>query len=93
MFTCLHPQDLCIKAESGDRIPEDLIVAPTRVDAITVMLTCIAMGMQVSRYSPTTGEVTLAGGVGAVSSSMHPVWVCLLHYSVFQMSQPLVKKL
>ena len=83
MFTCLRPQDLCIKAESGDRIPEDLTVAPTRVDAITVMLTCIAMGMQVSRYSPTTGEITLAGGVGGVSSSMHPVLGCLLHYSVF----------
>ena len=83
MFTCLRPQDLCIKAESGDRIPEDLTVAPTRVDAITVMLTCIAMGMQVSRYSPTTGEVTLAGGVGGVSSSTHPVLGCLLHYSVF----------
>lgn len=83
MFACLRPQDLCIKAESGDRIPEDLTVAPTRVDAITVMLTCIAMGMQVSRYSPATGEVTLAGGVGGVSSSIHPVLGCLLHYSVF----------
>ena len=83
MFTCLRPQDLCIKVESGDRIPEDLTVAPTPVDAITVMLTGIAMGMQVSRYSPTTGEVTLAGGVGGVSSSIHPVLGCLLHYSVF----------
>ena len=83
MFTCLRPQDLCIKEESGDRIPEDLTVAPTRVDAITVMLTCIAMGMQVSRYSPTTGEITLAGGVGGVSSSIHPVLGCLLHYTVF----------
>lgn len=83
MFTCLRPQDVCIKAERGDRIPEDLTVAPNRVDAITVMLTCIAMGMQVSRYSPTTGEITLAGGVGRVSSSMHPVLGCLLHYSVF----------
>ena len=83
MFTCLHPQDICVKEESGDRIPDDLTVAPVRVDAITVMLTCIAMGMQVSRYSPTTGEITLAGGVGGVSSSTHPVLGCLLHYSVF----------
>lgn len=83
MFTCLRPQDICVKEESGDRIPEDLTVAPTRVDTITVMLTCIAMGMQVSRYSPTTGEITLAGGVGGVSSSVHPVLGCLLHYSVF----------
>ena len=83
MFSCLRPQDVCLKEESGDRIPDDLTVAPTRVDTITVMLTCIAMGMQVSRYSPTTGEITLAGGVGGVSSSVHPVLGCLLHYSVF----------
>ncbi|CAD6569242.1 MAG: hypothetical protein ASARMPRED_002680 [Alectoria sarmentosa] len=83
IFTCLRPEDVCVKEESGDRIPEDLTVAPTRVDTITVMLTCIAMGMQVSRYSPTTGEITMAGGVGGVSSSVHPVLGCLLHYSIF----------
>lgn len=83
MFTCLRPKDIGVMEESGDRIPDDLTVAPTRVDAITVMLTCIAMGMQVSRYSPTTGEITLSGGVGGVSSSIHPVLGCLLHYSVF----------
>lgn len=83
MFTCLRPEDVCVKEESGDRVPDDLTVAPTRVDTITVMLTCVAMGMQVSRYSPTTGEMTLAGGVGGVSSSVHPVLGCLLHYSVF----------
>ena len=83
MFTSLSPQDICVKEESGDRIPDDLTVAPIRVDTITVMLTCIAMGMQVTKYSPTTGEITLAGGVGGVSSSAHPVLGCLLHYSVF----------
>lgn len=60
VFTCLRPEDVCVKEESGDRVSDDLTVAPTRVDTITVMLTCIAMSMQVSRYSPTTGEITLA---------------------------------
>ncbi len=83
VFSCLRPENVGVKEESGDRIPDDLTVAPTRVDAITVMLTCVAMGMQVSRYSPTTGEITLAGGVGGISSSVHPVLGCLLHYSVF----------
>lgn len=87
MFTCLRPEDVCVRDESGDRIPEDLTVAPTRVDTITVLLTCIAMGMQVFRYSPTTGEITLAGGVGGVSSSAHPVLGCILHYSVLS-SEP-----
>ncbi len=82
-FDCLCPKHIGVKSESGDRIPDDLTVAPARVDALTVMLTCIAMGMQVSRYTPTTGEITLAGGVGGVSSSAHPVLGCLLHYSVF----------
>lgn len=80
---CIRPEDMSVMDESGDRIPDDLTVAPTRVDAISVMLTCIAMGMQVFRYSPTTGEIALGGGVGSISSSTHPVLGCLLHYSVF----------
>ena len=80
---CIRPEDVCVREESGDRIPEDLTVAPTRVDALTVLLSCIAMGMQVSKYSPTTGEIALAGGVGSISSSVHPVLGGLLHYSVF----------
>ena len=83
MFTSLHPEDVCVKEKSGDRIPDDLTVAPIRVDTITVMLTFIAMGMQVSRYSPKINEITLAGGVGGVSSSVHPVLGSLLHYSLF----------
>ena len=83
MSDCLLAEDVCVKAESGDRMPEDLALAPPRVDALTVLLTCIAMGMQVFRYSPTTGEIALAGGLGGVSSSAHPVLGCLLHYSVF----------
>lgn len=81
--SCLSESDVCIREESGDRIPEDLTVAPGRVDCMTVLLSCIAMGMQVFKYSPTTGEVTLGGGVGSISSSIHPVLGGLLHYSVF----------
>lgn len=80
---CIGPENICIKEESGDRIPEDLTVAGTRADALTVMLSCVAFGMQVFKYSPTTGEITLAGGVGAISSSIHPVLGGLLHYTVF----------
>jgi hypothetical protein len=83
MTCCLLPDDICTREESGDRIPDDLTVAPTRVDAMTVLLSCIAMGMQVFKYSPTTHEITLAGGVGSISSSIHPVLGGLLHYSVF----------
>jgi len=83
MSTCISPESIGLKEESGDRIPEDLTVAPTRVDAITVTLTCVAMGMQVSKYAPTTGEISMAGPAGAVSSSVHPILGGLLHYSVF----------
>ncbi|KAI9875149.1 MAG: hypothetical protein M1830_008823 [Pleopsidium flavum] len=89
MSACIRPEDLCVREESGDRIPEDLTVAPTRVDAIMVMLICVALGMQVSKYSPTTGEISLAGGVGGISSSVHPVLGGLLHYSVFS-SEPTI---
>jgi len=57
MSYCLLPDDICTKEESGDRIPDDLTVAPTRVDAMTVLLSCIAMGMQVFKYSTTTHEI------------------------------------
>jgi hypothetical protein len=83
MCTCIRPENVCVMEESGDRIPEDLTVAPTRVDALAVMLTCVALGMQVLKYSPTTGEIALAGGVGGISSSVHPILGGLLHYSVF----------
>ena len=86
---CIQPDGICLKEESGDRIPEDLTVAPTRVDAITVMLVCVAMGMQVSKYAPTTGEISLAGGVGGISSAINPVLGSLLHYSVFA-SDPII---
>lgn len=83
MIYCLLPDDICTREESGDRIPDDLTVAPTRIDAVTVLLSCIAMGMQVFKYFPTTHEITLAGGVCSISSSIHPVLGSLLHYSVF----------
>lgn len=83
MSTCISPKSIGLKEESGDRVPEDLTVAPTRVDTITVLLTCVAMGMRVSKYAPTTGEISMAGPTGAISSSVHPVLGGLLHYSVF----------
>lgn len=83
MSACIRPEGICLKEESGDRVPEDLTVAPTRVDAITVMLAGVAMGMQVSKYAPTTGEISMAGSVGGISSAVHPILGGLLHYSVF----------
>ena len=80
---CLGEDSLYTREESGDRIPDDMTVAPTKVDALTVLLTCVAMGMQVSKYSPTAGEVFLAGPVGSISSSLHPVLGGLVHYSAF----------
>lgn len=44
---CNLPEGIYVRVESADRIPGDLTVAPTRVDALTVMLVWIAMGMQV----------------------------------------------
>lgn len=86
---CLVGGDICTQEESGDRIPDDLTVAPMRIDSMTLLLTCIAMGMQVFKYSPTTGEITLSGGLGSVSSSAHPILGGLLHYSVFS-DQPAI---
>ncbi|KAL9597899.1 MAG: hypothetical protein Q9219_004852 [cf. Caloplaca sp. 3 TL-2023] len=83
MSDCLRPEDLSVEEESADRIPDDLTVAPTRVDCMSVLLSYIAMGMQVFKYSPTTGEITLAGGAGSISSSIHPILGGLLHYHVF----------
>lgn len=80
---CLQPEDIGTREESADRIPDDLTVAPTRVDCMTVLLSCIAMGMQVFKYSPTTGEITLEGSAGSISSSIHPILGGLLHYTVF----------
>ena len=80
---CLMPEDMCTREESGDRIPDDLTVAPTRVDCLTILLSSIAMEMQVFRYSPSSGEVVLGGSSGSISSSNHPVLGGLLHYTVF----------
>lgn len=92
MFNCIRPDDMSVKEESGDRIPDDLTVAPTRVDAISVMLTSIAMGMQVFRYSPTTGEIALGGGVGGISSLILYSVVCYTIASS-QMSRASASKL
>jgi len=68
------------KWESGDRIPEDLTVAPMQVDITTVALLCVAEGMKFSRYSLTTGESSMSGNIGAITSSVHPVLEGLMHY-------------
>ncbi|MDI1489041.1 MAG: hypothetical protein OHK93_008318 [Ramalina farinacea] len=86
-FSVLRPEDMCIREESGDRIPDDLTIAPTRVDALSVMLTCVAMGMQVITFSPSSGQITLAGENGSVSSSVHPTLGLMLHYDVFRNDQ------
>ena len=78
---CLDPGNLGTREESGDRIPDDLTVAPTRVDSMTILLSCLALGMQVYKYSPTTGEITISGSIRSVSSSSHPVLGGLMHYS------------
>lgn len=80
----LQPKDMSIREESGDRIPDDLMIAPTRVDALSVMLTCVAMGMQVINFSPSSGQITLAGGSGSISSSVHPTLGLMLHYEFFR---------
>jgi len=69
------------KWESGDRVPEDLTIAPVQVDIITVALLCVAAGMKFSRYSPTTGEISMSGKIGAITSSVHPVLGGLIHYT------------
>ena len=87
MSDCISEELIDMREGSGDRIPDDLTVAPMRVDGITVMLVCVAMGMRVYQFSP-TGEITLSGGIGSISSSKHPVLGALLHYSNF-LDQPI----
>ena len=81
-FDCISHGSLGSSEETGDRVPDDLTVVPVRVDAISVLLTCVAMGMQVYKYNPTEGEISLAGSTGSISCSAHPVLGCLIHYSV-----------
>ncbi|CUS15645.1 unnamed protein product [Tuber aestivum] len=81
MAPYLLPENLGRKVESGDRVPEDLTVAPVQVDVITVVLLCIAAGMKFSRYSPATGEISMSGRVGAITSAAHPTLGGLLHYT------------
>ena len=87
MSDCISEELIDVREESGDRIPNGLTVAPMRVDGITVMLVCIAMGMRVYQFSP-IGEITLSGGIGSISFSKHPVLGALLHYSNF-LDQPI----
>jgi len=81
MAPCILPENLGRKWESGDRVPEDLTVAPVQVDVITVVLLCVAAGMKFSRYSPATGEIGMSGEIGAITSAVHPVLGGLMHYT------------
>jgi len=81
MAPCILRENLGRKWESGDRVPEDLTVAPVQVDIITVALLCVAAGMKFSRYSPATGEIGMSGEIGAITSAVHPVLGGLMHYT------------
>ena len=83
MSGCLQLENMRLQEESGDRIPDDLTVAPIRVDALTLLYMGISLGMQVHRYSPNMGEISMAGAAGSISSSSHPVLGTLTHYSTF----------
>ena len=37
--------------------------------------------MKFSRYPPATGEISMTGKVGAITSAVHPVLGDLLHYT------------
>lgn len=67
--------------ESGDRIPEDLTVAPVQVDVLTVLLVGVAAGMRCLSYNPIVGELNMSGKCGSISSSVHPILGGLLHYT------------
>jgi len=48
---------------------------------ITVVLLCVAADMKFYRYSPTTGEISMSGRVGTLTSATHPILGGLLHYT------------
>jgi len=81
VLDCIPRDHLSTRWESADRVPDDLTVAPIRVDAITVMLLGVASGMSLSKYEPTTGEISMSGQSGAISSSVHPILGGLIHYT------------
>ena len=70
-------ENLGRKWESGDRIPDDLTVAPVQADVITVVLLCVVGGMKLSRYPPATGEISMSGKVGAITV------LCILSWGVY----------
>jgi len=81
ILECLPPENVGVRWESADRVPDDLTVAPIRVDTITVMLLGVASGMSLSKFEPTTGEISMTGKYGGISSSVHPILGGLLHYT------------
>ena len=66
-------ENLGRKWENGYRVPNDLTVAPVQVDVVTVVLLCVAAGMKFSRYPLATGEISMRGKFGAITSAVHPV--------------------
>ena len=82
MYTRIPPRCMYVRLESGDRIPGDLHMAPIRVDAVTLILLGIAMGMQVDSFAPTKGEIILSGSFGSFTSFKHPALGTLLQYNV-----------
>lgn len=81
MIEGISRNHLGLRWESADRIPEDLMLAPIQVDVATVMLLCVASGMSISKYSPTTGEISMSGSLGTISSTVHPYLGGLIHYT------------
>jgi hypothetical protein len=81
MLPCLRRDWIGLRWDSGDRIPDDLTVAPAQVDMVTMMLLSVASGLQLSKYSPAAAEISMSGLAGALTSSEHPVLGGLLHYT------------
>lgn len=45
------------------------------------MLLSVASGLHLSKYSPATGEISMSGSLGALTTSVHPILGGLLHYT------------
>ncbi|PUU79373.1 hypothetical protein B9Z19DRAFT_1125373 [Tuber borchii] len=61
-------ENLDKKWESGDRIPEDLTIAPVQANAVRVVFLCVATGMKFSGHSPATGELSMSRKVGTITT-------------------------
>jgi hypothetical protein len=77
----MNKENIGLRWESGDRIPDDLTVGPIQVDTLAVLLFGVMAGLLVFNYSPRVGELRMSGHLGAVSSAVHPMLGSLLHYT------------